>query len=113
MIRLIGALALLVWPGAALADTPCPTVSDGVSILSVNIVNAPQPVSFSGLDLETNYLTVTFTNRSSQLFENVPRSTVQGAQTQWANISRFPTALMQENSTCPILTETGSPILVQ
>jgi hypothetical protein len=105
MTRIAALLALLAMP--ALADTPCPTVSNGVNILSVNIVGAPLPVAFAGLDLETGYLTVTFVNRSSQMFIGVPQGLVQGFQTQWASISNFPQALMQEKSTCPLLQETA------
>jgi hypothetical protein len=99
---------LLIHP--ALADTPCPSVSNGVSILSVNIVNAPFPVAFAGLDLETHYLSVTFTNRTSRLFIAVPQSAVQGLQTQWANIAHYRQAIMQEQSTCPLLTPDGKLI---
>lgn len=104
-------LAGLLLAAPALADTPCPMVSDNVSILSVNVVNAPQPVSYSGLDLETSYLTVTFTNRTSQMFFPVPVGLVQGAfQTQWTTLLQFSQALMQERSTCPLLSETNLPL---
>jgi hypothetical protein len=110
-VRRALALLLLAWPGVALADTPCPMVSDGVSILTVNVVNAPWPVANASYDMETHYLTVTFTDRRSRMFVGVPLGIVQGIQTQWANFSAFPQAIMQEWSTCPLLTQNDLPIL--
>jgi hypothetical protein len=107
------ALLLLLWCAPALADTPCPTVSNGVSILYVNVVNAPLPVSFAGYDMETSYLTVTFTDRTSRLFVGVPRGAVMGAQIQWSNVSHYHQAIMQERSTCPLVTENNLPIWAQ
>src|SRR5258708_40263649 len=78
------AIALLsgwCW-SAALADTPCPMVSDNVSILSVNVLGAPMPVGFAGLDLKTHYLTVSFLNRTSWMFIGVPVGWAQSFQTQ-------------------------------
>jgi hypothetical protein len=95
---------------AALGQTNCPTVSDNVSILSVNIVGAPMPVGFAGLDLKTHYLTVSFFNQTSRMFIGVPRGLVQGFQTQWSSLAQFPQAIMQEKSTCPLLTENNIPI---
>jgi hypothetical protein len=111
MRRIAALLGLLATP--ALANTPCPTVSNGVNILSVNIVGAPLPVTFAGLDLETNYLTVTFINRSSHMFIGVPLGLVQGNQTQWLTIARFPQAIMQEKSTCPLLAANNLPLQTQ
>lgn len=111
MTRIAALLVLLATP--AFAGTPCPQVSNGASILSVNIVSAPQPVAYAGYDLETAYLTVTFTSQTSQMFIGVPRRMVKGAQIQWANISGYPPAVMQEKSTCPLLTENNLPIWSQ
>jgi hypothetical protein len=110
-MRIAALLALLATP--AFCQTPCPQVSNNVSILSVNIVGAPLPVSFAGLDLETGFLFVTFTNRTSQMFIGVPQGLVQGFQTQWTSISGFPQAIMQEKSACPLLTENNLPIWSQ
>jgi hypothetical protein len=103
-------LLLLLLAGQAHAQTPCPGVSDNVSILSVNIVGAPKPVGFAGLDLETNYLTVSFYDRTAQMFIGVPRGLVQRFETQWTALTRYPQAIMQERSTCPLLQETQKVI---
>lgn len=104
------ALLWLLLAGPAIASTPCPTVSTGVSILSVNIVGAPLPVGFAGLDLETGYLTISFTNGTAQMFIGVPQGAVQGFQMQWASLSSYHQAIMQQRSTCPLLNSNGLPI---
>lgn len=110
-MRLAAALLLLSVP--ALGQTPCPSVSDNVSLLPVNIVNAPKPISYAALDLETDYLFISYSDRSGQMLIGVPRGMVQSGQVQWANLTRFPSAIMQERSTCPLLTQNNVPILVQ
>lgn len=108
---------LLAWPIFAFADTPCPQVSTGVSILQVQILNPPLPVSFASYDLETSYLTLTYLDRTSRMFIAVPRGLVQSGRVQYANIAHFHQAVMQERSVCPLLAEThsvpGGPIVTQ
>ena len=110
MIRLAALLCLLCAPVSA--QTLCPTVSDNVAILGVIIVNAPHPVYGASYDLETSYLTVGYTNGVSQMLTGVPLRAVQtSGPVQWASVSFYPSALMQERSECPLLSETGSPLL--
>jgi hypothetical protein len=107
-------IAALAWTPAMAQLTPCPTVSNGVSILSVNVVGAPAPVGFSGYDIETGYLTVSYTNSQSQMFVGVPKSFAQSGKVQYANLHQFHQAIMQERSTCPILYQGPlAPMLAQ
>lgn len=111
MKRLAAVLALL--PGVAFGQagtTLCPMVSDNVSLLSVNIVNAPAPVQSAYLDLETNYLFIFYAGQINAMFIGVPRSVVQGPTTQYSSIKGFHQAIMQEKSACPLLAETHSEI---
>ena len=109
------ALWLAISAAPALAQlTPCPSVSNGVSILSVRISNPPAPVGFAGYDLETGYLTVSFSNGHSRMFVGVPQTMVQSGTVQWANLTHYRQAIMQERSTCPILYQGPlAPMLAQ
>jgi len=94
--------------------TPCPTVSDGARILPVTITGAPQPTYFGSYDLNTSYLFIAYQNKTNQMLTNVPQSLIVGHQTvPWAAISRYPSALMQQSSPCPLLASSNLPILAQ
>lgn len=111
-MRWIALLCLLATP--ALAVTNCPTVSDGSRILPVTITGAPQPAYFGSYDLNTSYLFVTYQNGTNQMLVGVPQSLIVGHYTvPWAAISRYPSALMQERSPCPLLTPTNTPLIAQ
>jgi hypothetical protein len=85
-------------------------VSNGVSVVPVRIVNAPAPIVYAGRDLETDYLFITFSKRSSRVFLGVPRRVFQYQPVQWVNIAIHTQALMQEGSPCPLLYENNLPI---
>ena len=110
----IAALVLLI-PSLARAQlTPCPTVSDQAQLITVIIVNAPYPVYGSYYDLKTSYLFIGFTNKQSRMFTSVPRNVVQtSGPVQWASVYRYPSALMQEDSVCPLLADSGKPLIQQ
>jgi hypothetical protein len=113
MIRLAIILCLLAGHVAA-QTTPCPTVSDGSRILPVAITGAPKPVYFGSYDLNTGYLFITYQNQSNQMLVGVPQSLIVGHQTvPWAAIYRYPSAIMQERSPCPLLAPPNSPIFAQ
>lgn len=108
-----------------MAQTACPTVSDGQRILPVTITGAPQPTYFGSYDLNTGYLFITYQNKTNQMLIGVPQSLIVGHQTvPWSSISRYPSAVMQEFSPCPLLQEdypvssgallltTGGPLLL-
>lgn len=111
---------------SAMGQTPCPTVSDGTRILPVTITGTPQPVFFGSYDLNTSYLFITYQNQTNQMLIGVPKTLIVGHQTvPWASISRYPSAVMQERSPCPLLQEdyvvvsgpllmtTGAPLFLQ
>lgn len=112
IVAIWGGLAVqLAWVRWAHGATLCPSVSDNVSILMPTITGAPKPVDYAAYDLETSYLTIAYTNRTAQMLIGVPRSLITGHQTvPWAAISHYPSAIMQEKSTCPLLTQAGVPI---
>jgi hypothetical protein len=113
VIRAAILFCLLSAPVAA-QTTLCPTVSDGTSILPVSVTGSPQAAYFGSYDLKTNYLTITYQNGTNKLLIGVPTSLIVGHQTvAWASISRYPSALMQERSPCPLLSSTNSPIIAQ
>ena len=112
VIGVLAALCLLAVP--ALAQTNCPTVSDGSRILPVTITGAPKPAYFGSYDLNTSYLFITYQNGTNQMLIAVPQSLIVGHQTvPWAAISQYPSALMQERSPCPLLTPTNTPLIAQ
>jgi hypothetical protein len=48
------------------------------------------------------------------MLTNVPQSLIVGHQTvAWAAISRYPSALMQQNSVCPLLAPPNNPLIAQ
>lgn len=105
-VVMLTVLATLALTSAALAQANCPTVSDGQRILPVTITAAPQPVFFGSYDLNTNYLFITYQNQTNQMLVGVPQSLIVGHQTvPWTSISRYPSAVMQERSPCPLLQE--------
>lgn len=104
--------AALFWAGPALADTGCPEVSNGVSILNVQVLNPPMPVAFAGLDLETHFLTVTYFDQSSRMFVAVPTGVVTNGNIQYVTLTQYTQAIMQERSVCPYETEDFHPLLV-
>jgi hypothetical protein len=108
--------ALLLMTAPALAQTPCPSVSDGQRILPVAITGAPRPVFFGSYDLNTNYLFIAWQSPSNpnSMLVGVPQSVIVGHQTvPWTAISRYPSAVMQEKSPCPLLAPPNNPILAQ
>lgn len=111
---ILRALILCLFVSPALAQTNCPTVSDGARILPVTIIGAPMPTYYGSYDLNTSYLFIAYQNKSNQMLTNVPRNLIVGHQTvPWAAISRYPSAIMQERSPCPLLAPPNSPILAQ
>lgn len=112
--RLILTLCLLAGP--AFAQTNCPSVSDGSRILPVTITGAPRPVYYGSYDLNTSYLWIAWqgTTDPNWMLTNVPQSLIVGHQTvAWAAISRYPSALMQQNSVCPLLAPPNNPLIAQ
>lgn len=103
---------LLIWPAAARAYTPCPTVTDWVSILQVFLTGTPYPLANAQYDLKTKYLWVLFTNNVAHFYINVPLSQVQG-QPKWATVSRNHEALVQQGTWCPILLSSGLPLVTR
>jgi len=103
--------AVTSWPAQA-QSTPCPTVTDWISILQVFITNPPYPISYSQWDQETQYLWTVFQNGSAQFFTGVPQNQVVGFP-PWVTISSHHAALVQQHSFCPILTSNNTPLLTK
>ena len=111
---LIALLCLLAGP--AFAQTNCPSVSDGARILPIAITGAPRPTWGGSYDLNTSYLWIAWqgTTDPNWMLTSVPQSLIVGHQTvAWASISRYPKAIMQQNSVCPLLAATNMPLLLQ
>ena len=97
-----------------LAQTNCPTVSDGARILPVTITGAPMPTYYGSYDLNTSYLFIAYQNQTNQMLTGVPQSLIVGHSTvAWASISRYPSAVMQQRSPCPLLAPPNNPIIAQ
>ena len=114
-MRYLAALLCLL-AGPALAQTNCPTVSDGARILPIAITGAPRPTYGGSYDLNTSYLWIAWqgTTDPNWMLTSVPQSLIVGHQAvPWAAISRYPSALMQERSPCPLLTPGNSPLIAQ
>lgn len=113
MIRSAIILCLLAAPVAA-QTTNCPSVSDGSRILPVTITGAPLPTYYGSYDLNTSYLFIAYQNGTNQMLTGVPQSLIVGHYTvPWASISRYPSAIMQERSPCPLLAPPNNPIIAQ
>jgi hypothetical protein len=114
--RIIGGLigGLLSCISAAAQTTPCPTVSDGSRILPVTITGAPIPTYYGSFDLNTSYLFISYQNGTAEMLTGIPQGLIVGHYTvPWAAIYRYPSALMQERSICPLLSATNTPLLAQ
>lgn len=111
--------AVLILVGMVIAQrahgqTLCPTVSDNVSVLQVYLTGTPKQLDWSEYDLKTSYLTVAYMDRTSQMLVGVPRQIIQGHQyVQWVSVSGYPSSIMQQGNVCPLLTQTGTPIIKQ
>jgi hypothetical protein len=102
----------LSWTGAAQA-TPCGSVSNTVETLNVFITGAPRPVSLAVYDMVTKGLAVSYTNGETAYLYGVPNNLVIGhVYVTWATLNQYPRALMQERSTCPLLTTSGVPLFI-
>lgn len=113
MSRLIILIVLIFCaPSVALCDTPCPSVSNQISILEPTITNSPTPVALANYDLNTKGLSVQYAGNHADYFVGVPNQAIVGhATVPWTSISSYPRALVQEKSTCPILLSNGTPLL--
>ena len=112
-LRLPALLCLLACPALA-QTTNCPSVSDGTRILPVTITGAPIPTYYGSYDLNTSYLFIAYQNKTNDMLTNVPQSLIVGHQTvAWASIYRYPHAVMQEYSVCPLLAPPNNPIISQ
>ena len=94
-------------------NTLCPSVSTQVSTVSVLLTGTTPALDYSQYDLLTNYLTVAYVGGTSQMLTGVPQNVIVGHFTvPWVAVSSYPSALMQEGkSVCPLLSETGTPLL--
>jgi hypothetical protein len=108
-VAIATALAAISAVLPAHAQTPCPMVSDEVSVLSVVIIGAPQPVLFSTYDIPKLNLWLQFSDQTYRFFMGVPQTEIRGTA-NWSVISRHHQALMQERSPCPLLSESGPPL---
>lgn len=105
-------LGLFAMPLVAMADTYCGSVSNNVSVLQPTITGSPKPISLATYDLNTHGLSVQYAGNRADYFVGVPVQLIVGRfYVPWAAVSRYPTALVQDGSTCPVLASTGSPIL--
>jgi len=113
--RILLVLIGLVLAAAAYGQTPCPTVSNGISILNVTIANPPMPINLAFYDISTGYLMISYANRTAQMLIGVPLAlfTTRPPPVPWVELENYPSAVMQERSSCPLLTETGAPLWVQ
>lgn len=104
-------LAVLV--GEAEAQTPCPTVTDTAYQITVTVTGAPSPVRLALYDLKTKGLSVQFDQNRADYFVGVPYNLIIGrVSLAWSAIQPYPQAIVQEGSTCPLLADNGSPILI-
>lgn len=111
---MIRSIAFLLMTTAAQAQTLCPSVSNNISVIPVYLTGTPQPLDYAQYDLTTHYLTVAYMTKANQMLVGVPINAIQGRATvPWVSVQNYPSAIMQERSTCPILTEDGVPIWVQ
>jgi hypothetical protein len=111
LVALFFMMAALTQAGA---QTPCPSVSDQIQIINPTIVGAPFPVQLAIYDQTSLGLAIQPAGPGNPAiyFVGVPRSLIVGRnQVQWASISGYPQALVQTNSTCPVLTVEGNPII--
>lgn len=99
-------------PTIARSDTPCGGVSTVISVLNPTITGAPKPVKLATYDLNTKGLSIQYANNRADYLVGVPSQVIVGhATVPWASIARYPTALVQDRSTCPVLSSAGTPIL--
>lgn len=113
-LRLLACMAalLLAW-GRAHADTACPTVSTVTSVVTAFITGSPVPITLATYDLTTHGLTIQYAANRANYLVGVPRQLIVGrASTPWAAIQNYPHAMVQDRSPCPVLSATGSPIIV-
>ena len=109
--------SLLIWlalasPAGAVTTTPCPGVTDWISILQVFVTGAPYPVSNAQYDINKKYLWVFFQNGLAHFYVNVPLGQIQGTA-KWPTISGNCEALVQQGTWCPILQENNLPLLTK
>ncbi len=105
-------LLLIVQSVDCRADTPCPTVSSNIDSLPVTITGAA--TSGEGFyDQSTGGLIFQPTGPGNRAlyFIGVPKALVIGHQyLPWTTLNAFPQAIVQDQSTCPILLATGKPL---
>lgn len=107
--------ALLLGWGRAQAETACPTVSTNVSVVNAFITGSPIPIGLATYDQTTLGLSIQFAGPGNKAIYlvGVPKQLIIGrASTPWASIRSYPEALVQDRSPCPVLSATGSPIIV-
>ena len=112
-VLIVTAVAMLSLAQAG-AQTPCPTVSNQIQVLNPTIVGAPYPVQLAIYDQASLGLAIQPAGRGNpaHYFVGVPRSLIVGhATVQYASIQPYPEAMVQTNSTCPVLSSAGTPIL--
>lgn len=99
-------------PTIALADTYCGGVSDNLQTLNPTITGAPQPVKLATYYLTIKALSIQYAGNRADWLVGVPSQIIIGhATVPWASISHYPTALVQEFSTCPVLAANGQAII--
>lgn len=97
---------LLALSSASYAQTtPCPTIVDNISVMSVVVTGSPQPIQTANYDLARNNLTVIYPSQNAVIFVAVPRSLVQSGKISWAVLNGYHPGLMQNRSVCPLLTQ--------
>jgi hypothetical protein len=105
-------LLLIVQSVDCRADTPCPTVSSNIDSLPVAITGSA--TSGEGFyDQSTGGLIFQPTGPGNRAlyFIGVPKALVIGHQyLPWTTLNAFPQAIVQDQSTCPILLATGRPL---
>jgi hypothetical protein len=112
--RIVVALTLfaLMTAGHARADTICPTVSNTIQSLPVTITGSS--VSGQGFyDPTTQGLIFeqTAPGNRSLYFIGVPNAVVIGHEyLPWVTLETYPQAVVQDQSTCPILLSDGKPL---
>jgi hypothetical protein len=79
-------------------------------MVSIEVLASPVPVIVAVWDFYTNCLTVSFSDGTSRMFINVPKTVAIAGKINWNQLLTYHEALMQERSVCPILTETNSAI---
>lgn len=111
-IAIILIVLIFCAPRIALSDTPCPSVSDNLQTLNPSITGAPQLVKLATYYLNAKALSIQYANNRADWLVGVPSQVIVGhATVPWVSIARYPTALVQDSSTCPILLSDGTPLL--